>query len=189
MADEVTTVGIPTDNGEDPPRIETDSRAEDAPWGLKDDGTPYKRDPAIYARRDGKRRPTAPKASKTKTKRSPYREHVLGIVQIVGLPLAAAGTRDERFLADLVALNATAEPIADAMDSLAQSNETVAKALDKLGEVGPYGLLIGAVAPLILQIAANHSLVPAGTLGTVTHEVLLEAARDGQVPGSEGMAA
>jgi hypothetical protein len=195
MADQVTSVDLPPMDGEDrddAPKVETDTRPEDAPWGYKEDGTPYKVDPARYRRRDANRRraSSGPQAKKTKAKAgSPYRDSVLGLVQIVGLPLAAAGARDDRFLADLVALNATAPGIADAVDSIAQNNRQVAAALDKLGEVGPYGLLIGALAPLILQVACNHGIVPAGTMGTIAADDLLQAAAEGQIPGMDGMAA
>jgi hypothetical protein len=189
MADQVTSVGIPADAAEgNGVKVETETRSEDAPWGLKDDGTPYKVDPARYRKRDAKRRGTRAPSAKSKAKVSPYRETVLGLVQIIGLPIAAAATRDDRFGADLVALTATAPDIADAVDSIAQNNRRLAAALDKLGEVGPYGLLIGALAPLILQCGTNHGIVPVGTLGTVDPAVLLAAAEAGEIPGMEAAA-
>jgi hypothetical protein len=184
----VSTVGIPSGgdaagNGS----VQTETRPEDAPYGYKPDGTPYKVDPARYAKRDARRR--AGSKATGKGKPSPYRENVLGLIQIVGLPLAAAGSRDDRFMADLVALNATAPGIADAVDGIAQSNRRMAAALDKLAEVGPYGLLIGALTPLILQVATNHGLLPAGMMGTVEPGDLLDAAANGDIPGMEGVAA
>jgi len=192
--DQLGTVEVSIgDSGDDPTvKVETETRDEDAPFGRKDDGTPYKRDPAIYARRDSKRRrgASAPKTSggsKSKPKPSGYRDSVLGLVQIVGLPLAAAGTKNDVFLADLITLNATALGIADAVDQIAQTNPKVAAALDKLAEVGPFGLLIGAMAPLIIQGACNHGLVPAGVMGAVAPDDLIAAAIAGEVPGAEGL--
>lgn len=187
MADQVGTVTIgpsSPDYGEDPTiRVETEPPADapgDAPWGYKDDGTPYKVDPARYRKRDAKRRgaaaPTARPAASKGRKASQYRDSVLGLTQIVGLPLAAAATQNDVFLADLVALNETAPGIADAVDQIAQSNPKFAAALDKLAEVGPYGLLIGALAPLVLQVAANHGAIPVGVMGTVDPQALVDAA-------------
>lgn len=190
MADQVETVELPPmDGGSGDVTVETETRPEDAPFGYKADGTPYKRDPTRYQTRAANRRrgASAPKASKTKPKSSRYRDSVLGLAQIIGLPLAAASTRNEVFLADLITLNATAPGIADAADSIAQSNPKVAAALDKLVEVGPYGLLIGALAPLILQGCCNHGLLPAGVMGTIEPADLIEAAQRGEVPGAEGL--
>lgn len=189
MADEVGTVELPAvGNGseDDTLRVETETRPEDAPWGYKADGTPYKRDPSRYQKRSARRTATAPKA-RAKSKGPNYRDSVLGLVQIVGLPLAAAGTRNDVFLADLITLNATAPAIADAVDQIAQTNPAVAKALEKLAEVGPFGLLIGAMAPLILQGCCNHGLIPAGVMGTIEPADLIAAAARGEVPGSEGL--
>jgi len=189
-ADEVTSVGIPTDRPSEDVKVEPEHRNEDAPWGYKPDGTPYKVDPARYEKRDAARRKhAAPKSKTAKAKGSEHRENVLGLVQIIGLPLAAAATRDDRFAADLIALNATAPAIADAVDGIAQSNRRMAAALDKLADVGPYGLLIGALAPLLLQVSANHGVLPVGMMGTVSHEDLIAAAERGDIPGMEGMAA
>jgi hypothetical protein len=189
VADEVNTIGIPS--SDDRPSgngsVTTETRDEHAPWGYKPDGTPYKVDPKRYRTREARRQA----GSKTpgKGKASPYRENTLGLIQIIGLPLAAVGSRDERFMADLVALNAMAPAIADAVDGIAQGNRRMAAALDKLAEVGPYGLLIGALTPLILQVATNHGVLPAGMMGTVEPGDLLEAAANGDVPGMEGVAA
>jgi len=191
--DEVTSVEIPSPtNGDDPTaKIEAETRSQDAPWGLKPDGTPYKRDPARYQTRAANQRRASGPAPKKKTPgKSAHREAMLGLIQIVSLPVAMAATRSDVFAADLVAINVCSEPIADAFDSLAGQNKAVAAALERLGEVGPYGLVLAAVAPLVLQIGVNHGLVPAGTAGTVSPEVLLaEIAGEPETGAQGGMAA
>lgn len=177
MADEVKTVGIPQPGDGDAGPVEPEHRAEDAPFGLKADGTPYKKDPSIYRAREARKRGGRVTKARSKTAKGPdYRESVLGVIQVISLPLAAVATRDDRFAADLVAVEASAEPIADAFDQMARTNDKIAKVLDKLAEVGPYGLLISAVAPLVLQVAANHEAIPPGVAGTVDRQTLLEAA-------------
>jgi hypothetical protein len=178
VADEVNTVGIPSgDRPDGNGSVKTETRPDDAPWGYKPDGTPYRVDPQRYRTRAANE--AKAKGGKAKGgKASPYRDNALGLIQMIGLPLAVAGSRDERFMADLVALNTTAPGIADAVDAIAQSNRRMAAALDKLAEVGPYGLLIGALTPLVLQVATNHGLLPAGMLGTVEPDVLLDSIED-----------
>lgn len=176
--DPMTTVTIPPPASPDDPtaKIEAEPVADDpAPWGYKPDGTPYKVNPERYHKRDAKRRSVkAPSSSKAKAKGSDRRDAVLGLFQIVSLPIAAgAAAGSPAFAADLVTIDAYAEPVADAFDSLAGQNKAVAQALDKLGEVGPYGLVIGALAPLVLQIAVNHGVLPPGTAGTSDPEHLI----------------
>jgi hypothetical protein len=169
MADEVTDVPIP--NGVDAPLSDASPTDDPAPWGYKDDGTPYKRDPEIYAARSQrsarKRRPTKSGGSKAKAKASTYEDDVLGLVQLVAAPVFVLGTRNDVFLADAAAINASAPDIARAVADLAEKNERVARVLEKLAEVGPYGALIAAVAPLAFQVATNHGLLPPGVVGTV----------------------
>lgn len=50
-------------------------------------------------------------------------------------------------------------PIATELVKLADSNDTVASALDKLNETGPYAGLVLAVTPFILQILTNHKIL------------------------------
>jgi hypothetical protein len=53
--------------------------------------------------------------------------------------------------------------------------EKVGKSLDILSQVGPFTAIIGAVVPLILQIAANHNKIPADKVagfGVVTPTIL-----------------
>lgn len=194
MADQVGTIDLPPldgDKGEVKVETEPPADADAAPWGYKPDGTPYKVDPTRYRTRAARagRQPSAPKSKTGKSKGPDYRGSVLGLVQIIGLPLAAAATKNDVFLADLITLNACAPGIADAVESIALSNPKVATALDKLAEVGPYGLLIGALAPLIIQGACNHGLMPVGVMGAVDPADLIEAASKGEVPGAEDVVA
>lgn len=149
--------------------------ADEAPWGYKDDGTPYKRDPSIYARRDANRarKASTPKRSKSKSKGPDYTDDVLGILQLVGVPLALAGTYDRAFLADVVALNEHAPNIASAVNDIALEDERVAAVLERLGKVGPYGMLLTAVTPLIAQMAVNHRVLAPGLLGTADPDALV----------------
>jgi hypothetical protein len=153
----------------------------DAPWGRRPDGRPWT---PYGVRKDGKpklkggrrRNPTLkPAAPKRRQQGTDYREAVLGMAQLVAAPLVMIGQQDggEAFMADAVAIVEAAPPIASAVDDLARKHPGVAKVLDKVTEVGPYGALIGAVVPLVMQLAANHGVVKPELVGAKTIDELV----------------
>jgi hypothetical protein len=77
------------------------------------------------------------------------------------------------FAADAAAITIHSENIAEALDQLAHERPEIAAVLDRVLQVGPYGVLIAAVAPLALQILANHGAVPAGVMGTIPPGTLI----------------
>src|SRR5215467_16068543 len=84
------------------------------------------------------------------------REAVQGIFQLAGF-----GCIIMHQYADAGAIGMHSGPIVEELVSLSETNESVGKALDYLGQAGPYAGLIVAVMPLALQLAANHRLVKA----------------------------
>jgi hypothetical protein len=75
--------------------------------------------------------------------------------------------------ADAAAISVHAPPIASALNDLAHERPEVAAVLDRILQVGPYGIVIAAVAPLALQILCNHGGIPPGALGTTPPDKLL----------------
>lgn len=63
--------------------------------------------------------------------------------------------------ADAGAIGLHAPPIAAEAAELAEKNDQVAKGIDLLLQVGPYAGLVAAIMPLVLQIMANHKVIPA----------------------------
>lgn len=123
------------------------------------------------------RKSSGTRASKPKTvstdTRSNYEKRqdgLNGIAQLIqgGLVLTSQW-------ADAAAIGRFAPPIARELALLSDTNETIAKPVDFLIQIGPYGALIEAVLPLALQIAANHRMVDASALtnmGVVPPQVL-----------------
>jgi len=77
--------------------------------------------------------------------------------------------------ADAAAIGSHWGPIAKELANVADANEAIAKPIDFLIEIGPYGALVTAIMPLALQIAANHKLINAEMMlgqGVVPPEVL-----------------
>lgn len=55
---------------------------------------------------------------------------------------------------------------------LADTQETIAKLVDPLLQVGPYAALIAVTMPMIMQFAVNHGMASAGAMGTVSKDML-----------------
>lgn len=172
--DEPTVVITPDDDAplpeRDGPKLTAEQmaeRTEEYPWGRRADGTPRKRPGpppsgkpkqarAIPRISTGKRKTTKPR----QTSGTDYTAGIAGLLQIPAAILGGMGIRDKAFALDGAAIAQHAPGIADALNDLAQDNLAVAAALDKILAVGPYGAILGAVLPLVAQIAANHKLLP-----------------------------
>lgn len=85
--------------------------------------------------------------------------------------------------ADAAAIGQHFPPVAVELANICDANEMVAKPIDFLIEIGPYGALVTAAMPLVLQILANHKVIDANKMlgqGVVPPQVL-EAQMKAQV--------
>lgn len=82
-----------------------------------------------------------------------------GFFQMAGLGCIIMGQ-----FADAGAVNMHGPGIAHVATKMAKTNEMIAKGLDSLLQVGPYAELIAVLSPLVLQLLANHKIVPADKL-------------------------
>jgi hypothetical protein len=87
-------------------------------------------------------------------------EGVNGIFQLAGLGCIMMGQ-----LHDAGAISIHGPAISNEIVTLAESDARIAKGVDALLQVGPYAGLVAAVMPLVLQLLANHKVVPADKLG------------------------
>lgn len=178
------TITIPADNG--PVDVKSETAAQDAPWGLKPDGTPYKRDPAIYANR-GKKAARKPAKGRRKATGPDYTSDVAGVLQLTTIPLVMAGTRKPEFMADAYVIGKGIPEVADAVNDLAQSDPRIEAIVQRLTKVGPYGALIATVMPIAIQVAVNHRAVPPGFMGTADPaDILAVAAAEGEAVAMAG---
>lgn len=112
-----------------------------------------------------------------------YRPGILGLLQLPAGVLAVAGLNKPELAADAATLTVYAPGVAEAVNDLANERPEIAAVLDRVLAVGPYGALLAAVTPMVLQILCNHEVIPSGILGTVPKEALLahmEAERKAQ---------
>lgn len=169
----------PDDAPEPPPATGYSTTDPDAPWGRRADGTPRaKPGRPAGTPNTGPRRPAPPRASvppprpaaprkpKAKQVAGPdYRAGINGLFQLVAAPLAMAGIKNDSAAADAAALTVYGPGIADALHDLAVERPEVAALLERILSAGPYGALIAAVLPLVVQLLTNHGVLP-GHVGT-----------------------
>jgi hypothetical protein len=103
-----------------------------------------------------------------------YRPGIMGMLQLPAGVLAFAGMNKPELAADAATVTIYGPGIAEALNELAKERPEVAAVLDRVLSVGPYGMLIAAVMPLVLQVLANHGVLPSGLMGTVPKEALLQ---------------
>jgi hypothetical protein len=101
----------------------------------------------------------APKPTKRETLLQRKREKAgLGLMQLAAF---GAGMLGRFKLApvlpeDIAAVHYHARPIAKALADCATEDERFAAVFDRLTDLGPYGAIIEAVTPLVVQVIANH---------------------------------
>jgi len=111
--------------------------------------------------------PSPAAAARTSRKTAERAEAVTGLGQLAQVPLMVM-----RQYADVGAVSAHWPGVAAEVAKLAETQEQVAKLVDPLLQVGPYAGLITAVLPLVMQLACNHGVVAAGSMGTVPPSTL-----------------
>lgn len=167
---------------------------EGAPFGRKPDGTPYKQSPERRAQaaanmasgRSKARLSSSQRASSgggrraSKTNNSSphgvYKSTVEGLFQAPAFGLGLASRFNPVFRLDALAVAEHTPAIAGALADLALENAQFAAVLDRVAQVGPYGGLVVATMPLVLQLAANHGIIaPAPAMGILGATDLLLA--------------
>jgi len=92
--------------------------------------------------------------------------------------------------ADAAAIGQHFPPMAKELSNVADDSDVVAKPIDLIIQVGPYGALIATAMPLVMQLMANHKMVNAEMLmgqGVVPPE-LLEAQMKARVQQAQAQA-
>lgn len=98
-------------------------------------------------------------------------EGLLGLAQLGQGICLMAGLH-----ADAMTIGRLFPPVAKEIANIADDNETIAQPLDFIIKIGPYGALIAAGMPFVMQILANHKVIdPAKAIGQVVAPEVLEA--------------
>jgi hypothetical protein len=98
---------------------------------------------------------TPPKIAISGNRKNDRIDAVDGIFQLAGMGCIMVGQ-----LADAGALDMHGHDVSVELAELAEKNETIGKGIDTLLQVGPYAGLVTALMPLVLQLLANHKVVP-----------------------------
>ena len=93
------------------------------------------------------------------------KQGVQGIVQLAAgaCLLAERGTGQPAFKADAITLASSAEDLGEAIAATCDSDERMARVVDKLCAAGPYSALITVMFSVGSQIARNHGAAVPGT--------------------------
>jgi hypothetical protein len=161
-------------------------KTDQFPYGRRSDGTPRAKP---GPRGNGAPRPVAaPRPRKTAAKPAKkaepdYRPGILGILQIptMGLTMLGRQTKNPALQADGYTLAVHAPVLAEALNETAKQQPAVARALESIMKAGPYGAILGAVIPLVMQLAANHKVIPANPAMGIHDPATLVAASDAQL--------
>ena len=113
----------------------------------------------------------------------PRAEAVNGIFQIGQSILVMA-----KQYADAAAVGIHGPNISREVVALAETNESVAKAIDFLMTAGPYAGIFTATLPLVLQIGTNHGRIPEVGIPGVMSPTALQADMEAQVKTQAAMA-
>lgn len=148
------------------------------------EGNPVVKTDGTFARKRGPkaspRAATSPRRPKkanpragNRPKAPDFRPGLNGMFQLAAAPLAFAQPLDA------LAVAQHGPNIAEALNDLAQERPEVAMVLQRILAVGPYGAVIAAVVPLVVQVLHNHDVLPAQAVQNVpgvTPKEELEAA-------------
>ncbi len=173
--------GAPTPRGLDGKPEGSDP---EAPFGRFANGKPRKRPKRGADTQPGLRAPSAPSArrgpGRPRAVKPSYADKVQGLLQLPAAALALAGTAkdSDALVADAATLSEYAGPLSQALGDLAESKPEFAAVLDKVLSVGPYGALLAVAVPMVLQVLANHKLMPpVEALGVRSREDVLGAVK------------
>lgn len=125
--------------------------------------------------------PRTARSTSSRPKAPDFRPGITGMFQLIAAPLAFTQPLDSW------AVTTHAPGIAEALNDLAQERPEVAMVLQRVLSVGPYGALLAATVPLVVQLLHNHDLIPeqaaAGIPGVAPKSELKAAL--GMVPAEE----
>lgn len=142
-------------------------------YGVKADGTPKRA--AGRPRKDKTQQPRVQTPKKPAAAKKDYTSDLKGLVQTLWGATAAFAP------ADAGAIQLHGPGLVKAWNDLAQENTNVARAIDWLTTGSAYGAVVMTTAPLIMQILANHQVLPVerlAPLGVQDPETLAQLARD-----------
>lgn len=134
----------PQDKAPAPPK------KDPAPYGYKEDGTPKKA--AGRPKKDAAAKPRvqSPKGAAAKD----YTADLTGLVQTLWGATAAFAP------ADAGAIQVHGPGLVKAWNDLAAENASVARGIEWLTTGSAYGAVVMTTAPLVLQLLANHGVLP-----------------------------
>ncbi|MGH7442209.1 MAG: hypothetical protein ACREKE_05980 [bacterium] len=150
----------------------------DAPHGRKANGEPKRGPGGRPAKHDKARATASPQGSSVDpgSRQATWVEGLAGVGQIAASGCLVAHQRikdDVAFAADAIAITQGTTGLAKAIADAGAKDARVAKVLDSICAVGPWGALLTAGLGLGVQLAANHGVPAARMMGGLEPAVLI----------------
>lgn len=106
---------------------------------------------------------------------SPRRRAVKELLGVALMPLGMIATAQQirnpeqisPFTLDVDTIARHSDPLAGAVEKVADNYPVIGVILDRIGQVAPISELVGAVVTIGLQIAENHAKLPVGLGGNI----------------------
>jgi hypothetical protein len=153
-----------------------------APFGRFRNGNPRKR-PAKPGGATSVPAPGKRTGSKAKAKAAEPPDYTAiakaNVQMIAGLVgIGATITRKSSLALDSATLIVHAEPMAQGWGQAALDDARIAGWLEKMGSIGTVSAALGPTIAVCAQLLVNHGRLPAGAMGTVAPEKLMERAEE-----------
>lgn len=171
-----------------------DEADPDAPYGRKADGSPRGKPgrkggtagPTMAAPR-ARGRASGKAASSAAVRQAAYARTVAELIDVpAGLVTMAAAASGSRALqADAIMIDAFKPALSEQVAAVAVTRPGFAAWLEGLSDVSPIMLLAMTAAGFVAQLLVNHGVLPAGVIGSVPVDAVLEhAARQAERPAT-----
>ena len=162
----------------------------DAPFGRRADGRPRKRrapgdslryesrPPGSARTRTRAPRPKPAPKQRVPTPRAPdIAKGARGLLNTLSalLMVLPRVTRNDAYALDAMAVEMNADALTTGLVEVAEQVPLVKAGLEYFAKASPFAGLVEALGSVATQIAANHGVVPAGTMGTLPADQLQTA--------------
>lgn len=102
-----------------------------------------------------------------------YAAGIRGVLQMIAAPLAMLGMKKPEWMLDAATITIHANPVSEGVAEAVPELPQLQAVLDRVMAVGPWGIALSPLLAMGVQMLANHGVIPAGQMGTLTRQELM----------------